>query len=65
MGWKSIVAWIELGRKVMEVGVPAWQSVKAALAEHGIEADNEALNDVIIDAEHRKAIAEAEAGGGL
>lgn len=63
MDFKAIVAWIQLGQKVFQAGAPAWNSIKAALAQHGIETDTEELNAVIVDAERRRAIAEAEAKG--
>jgi hypothetical protein len=61
MNLKAVLQWIEIGQKVIEAGAPAWQSLKAALAKHGIETDTEQLNAVIIDAERRRLIAEAEA----
>lgn len=59
----AIINWISLGEKVFNAGKPAWDSIKAALAAHGIEEDTAALDKVIEDADRRKALAEHEAEG--
>jgi len=58
----AIIQWITIGQKVFEAGKPAFDAVKAALAAHTIEADTDALDKVIEDADRRKALAEHEAG---
>lgn len=52
--------WISIGQKVVEAGLPLWNDIKGVLAAHGIEADTSALDNVIADAQARKAAAEAE-----
>lgn len=61
MNIKAIIAWIELGQKVIQKGAPAWKAIQEALKDHGIETDTEHLNAVIVDAERRRLIAESEA----
>lgn len=59
----AIIQWIALGQQVFEKGSAVWSQIQAVLAANGIEADTAELDKVIIDAERRKAIAEAEANG--
>lgn len=56
----AILQWVGLIQQL----APRWAQFKAFLAENGIAEDTAALDAVIIDAERRKAIAEAEAAGG-
>lgn len=53
--------WLGVLQQVEAAGSGAWDSVKAALAAHGIEADTAQLDAVIADAARRKALAEREA----
>lgn len=60
----SLLQWFTLLQQIVDKGEEAWGPVKAILAAHGIEADTSALDDVIVDAARRKALAEREAAGG-
>jgi hypothetical protein len=57
----AIVAWIQIGQQVFEAGTDLWREIKDLLKDHGIDADNEALDAAILDAEARKARALADA----
>lgn len=59
----GIVQWITVLQQLEAKGKPAWDSVKKTLADHGIEADTAALDEVIADAARRKAQAERDAAG--
>jgi hypothetical protein len=59
----AIIQWITLGQQVFERGSAVWAQIQGVLKANGIEADTSELDKVIIDAERRKAIAEAEAEG--
>lgn len=59
----SLAEWLTLGEKVIKAGSGALAAVKTALAAQGVEADTAQLDAVIVDAERRKALAEAEARG--
>jgi hypothetical protein len=58
-----VFQFIKIGQQIVEHGKPAWNSVKGALDKHGISVDTAVLNDIIVDAAHRKLIAEREAKG--
>lgn len=60
----ALLAWIKLGQQVWEVGAPAFESIRKALAAHGIDQDNALLDVVIAEAPNRKAQAQADAAGG-
>jgi len=51
----EILKWIGLFQQIHTAGGSAWADVKAALANHGIEADTAALDAVIADADARAA----------
>lgn len=59
---KVAMAWLAIGQQVIAQGAAAWESVKAALAAHGIEADTAILDGVIADAQRRADLARSEAG---
>lgn len=59
----TIIGFIKIGKQVVDAGRPAYESLRQALAKHGIETDSEELDAIIIDAAHRKAVAEREAEG--
>ena len=54
--------WLQVGQQVIAAGAGVWSQIQAVLRSNGIEADTSALDEVIADAERRKAIALAEAG---
>ena len=58
-----ILKWIGILPQIAQAGSAAVAAVKGALAAHGIEADTAELDAVALDADRRKAIAEAEAAG--
>jgi hypothetical protein len=60
----TLIEWMKIGQRVIEVGMPLWNDIKLVLANHGVEADSALLEQVIEDAARRQALAEAEAGGG-
>jgi hypothetical protein len=59
----ALTEWLALGEKVIKAGAGAMAAVKAAAASQGVEQDTAQLDAVILDAERRKALAEAEAAG--
>lgn len=56
--------WLAFGQAVFSAGTGAWQRVKDAATEAGVEHDTAALDAVIEDAARRKAQAERDAAGG-
>ena len=62
MNLAAILQWLGLLQQIEQKGAAVFASVKKALADHGIEADTSALDEVIADAARRKALAEREAG---
>lgn len=63
-GLAGAVQWLEILQQIASKGKSAWDRIKQALADEGIDADNEKLDAIILDAERRKTIAENEAKGG-
>lgn len=59
----AVIQWITIGQQVFAQGSGVWTQINAVLKANGIEADTAELDKVIIDAERRKAIAEAESRG--
>lgn len=57
----ALLEWITLGEKLIDAGKGPFDAVMATVATHGITQDTAACEAVIIDAERRKAIAQAEA----
>lgn len=58
----ALLEWVHLGEQLIASGQGAYNAVKDAAAAHGVLADTAQLDAVILDAERRKALAEAEAG---
>lgn len=59
----AAIQWLALGQQVVAGGEALWKELKGVLTSHGIDADNAALDRVIVDAARRKAQAEADAAG--
>lgn len=57
-----VLKWLGLLPQIISGGTAVYASVKAALAAHGIEAENAELDAVMADADRRKALALHEAG---
>lgn len=49
-------------QQVIEKGSPAWEAVKRAARENGVDADTALLDGIIVDAPRQKALAAREAG---
>lgn len=60
---ETAMKWLALGQQIVQRGTAVWEQIKGVLAQHGIEADTVALDDVIADADRRKAQAERDAIG--
>jgi hypothetical protein len=45
---------------VVEKGSPAWEAVKKAALDNGVDSDTALLDGVILDAARQKALAERE-----
>lgn len=56
--------WISLFGAVYAGGEKLWSDIKGVLANHGIQADTDALDAVIADAARREGIAREQALGG-
>jgi len=56
----ALVQWIQLGQQVVAAGSGLWMQISAILKTHNIEADTSALDEVIADADRRRALAAAE-----
>lgn len=63
MNLTTILAWLSLLERIQKspAAGAVMDKIKAALAAHGIEADNAVLDGIIVDAARQKALAEAEA----
>lgn len=59
----GIIKWIGVLQQIQAKGKPAIDAVRAALAAHGIEADNALLDGVIADDARREALARRDAAG--
>jgi hypothetical protein len=60
---EAVMAWITLLPKVVDGGKNLFDVIKAVLVNNGIDHDTAALDAAILDADKRKAIADAEAKG--
>lgn len=59
----AIIQWIGIGQQIIASGSGLYSQIMGILRANGIQADTSALDEVIADADRRKAIAEAEARG--
>jgi len=60
----EVMIWIEVGEKLIRLGVGTYASVMAALQAAGIQADQERLDEIHADYQARIARATAVANAG-
>lgn len=58
---QSVLQWLAIGQQVVQAGAGVMAQIRSVLEANGIEADTAALDQVIADADRRRAIAEREA----
>lgn len=60
-GLQAALQWLALGQQVVAAGAGVLGQIQDVLKANGIEADTAALEQVIADADRRKALAERDA----
>jgi hypothetical protein len=61
LSFAAMMQWFNIGKAVFQAGLPVFQQIQGVLANNGIQADTDALEADMIDADRRKAIADREA----